>query len=147
MANTSGFSVYLDNKLLDLLFNGTAYTTPSKYVALFSTDAGLSTNAPTGELSGGGYNRVKMKDSAFNAATSGLVTNNTEVTFPVATESWGTITHVGIMDALTDGNVLAWATITTPDGTQPMPKNITTADQFVIRANGIKFSIRDSADL
>ena len=51
MANTSGFSVYLDNKLLDLLFDGTAYTTPSKYVALFSTDAGLATNAPTGELS------------------------------------------------------------------------------------------------
>lgn len=147
MANTSGFSTYLDNKLLDVIFAGTAYPTPPKYVALFSSDAGLSANTPTGELSGGGYNRVKIENTAFNAAASSLVTNKSEVTFPVATESWGTITHIALMDAQTSGNVLAWATITTPDGTQPMPKNITAADQFVIRANGVKFSLRDSASL
>ena len=147
MANTSGFSVFLDNKLLDAVFKGTPYTTPTKYVALFSSDAGLATNAPTAEISGGGYHRVAIADSAFNTAASGLVTNNAEVTFPVATESWGTITHVAIMDALTSGNVLAFATITTPDGTAPMPKNITAADQFVIRNNGMKFSILDSSTL
>ena len=50
MANTSGFSVFLDNKLLDAVFKGTPYTTPTKYVALFSSDAGLATNAPTDEI-------------------------------------------------------------------------------------------------
>lgn len=144
---SSGFSTYLDDKILDVVFSGTPFTTPTKYVALFSSDAGLSENTPSTEITGGGYARVKAENSIFNAASAGLVTNNAEILFPVANESWGTITHVAIMDAQSSGNVLAFATITTPDGTEPMPKNITTSDQFVIRSNGIKFSILDSATL
>lgn len=143
----SGFSSYLDNKVLDHLFKGTAYATPTKYFALFSSDAGLSTNAPTAEISGGAYARVSAANSVFNTAVNSLVTNNAEIIFPAATQSWGTITHVGVMDAATGGNVLAWAIITTPDGTKPQPKIITAADQFVIRANGAKFQLLDRADV
>ena len=34
----SGFSVTLDNQLLDAVFKGTAFTTPDKYLALFTSD-------------------------------------------------------------------------------------------------------------
>ena len=141
----SGFSTYLDNGLLNAVFSGVAYTSPSKYYALFTGDAGLSADAPTKEVTGGGYARVAAAHSTFTAAANSMVTNKSEVTFPVAAEGWGTITHVALMDALTHGHVLAYAQIMSPNGSQPMPKIVNAADQFIIRVSGVKFGMEDKA--
>ena len=97
-------SNYLEDKLLNHVLTGTAYTQPTgRYVALFNdVSAQAASNLEQGILSDevniGGYQRVAV---TFNAAASGNSTNNAMVTFPVATASWGTITHVAVMDALT----------------------------------------------
>lgn len=85
------------------------------YVGLFSaapTDAGGGTEAV-----GGSYARVALPiaDTTWNAPSgSPSATANTGViTFPTSTATWGgTMTHFGIFDAASGGNLLAWNILT-----------------------------------
>ena len=101
------FTNFLETEILDHVFAGAAYTAPgTKYIGLFTAAPG-ETGGGT-EVSGNGYTR---KSIAF--ATSGATTsNNAAVEFPTATGTWGTITHVGIFDAATSGNLMVYATLT-----------------------------------
>ena len=101
------FTNFLDTEILDHVFAGAAYTAPTtKYIGLFTAAPG-ETGGGT-EVSGSAYARQSM---AF--ATSGDTTSNSAaVEFPTASGSWGTITHVGIFDALTSGNLMVYATLT-----------------------------------
>lgn len=94
-------SNYLENKILDHVLGRTAFTMPTVYVALFTTDP---TDAGTGtEVTGGAYARQPI---SFNAAANGASGNSALVAFPTATAPWGTITHAALYDALTGGNML-----------------------------------------
>jgi hypothetical protein len=102
-------SNYLENALINATLRNTSYTSPATvYVALFTsdpTDAGSGT-----EVSGGSYARTAV---TFGAPSNGVSTNSANVEFPTCTSSWGTITHIGIMDALTTGNLLYHTPLTT----------------------------------
>jgi len=95
-------SNYLENALINVTLRATAYTAPTTvYLALYTTDP---TDADVGtEVSGGSYARVAV---TFAAPSGGVTTNSADITFPTCTLSWGTVTHVGIRDALTAGNLL-----------------------------------------
>lgn len=95
-------SNYLENALINATLRNTSYTSPSTvYVGLFTTDP---TDAGTGtEVTGGSYARQSV---TFAAPSNGVSASNAAVEFPQATASWGTITHIGILDALTSGNLL-----------------------------------------
>ena len=103
------FSDYLENKVLDHVLRNTSYTSPTTaYVGLFTsdpTDAGSGT-----EVSGGSYARQAL---SVTTASGGIVTSSADVTFPQATASWGTISHIGVLDALTSGNLLMHTPLTT----------------------------------
>lgn len=115
---------YLENKLTDFLFRGLAYTPPATwYVALF-TAAPSDTGGGT-EVSGSSYARVGLASSTANwAATNGATTttnpssgtggttsNNSVLTFPTPSGSWGTVTHFALFDASTSGNMLFWGAL------------------------------------
>jgi hypothetical protein len=123
-------SDYLENALLNAVLRNTPYTSPSQvYVALFTSDP---TDAGTGtEVSGGGYARQPV---TFNAPTNGQVTNAVDILFPVATASWGTVTHIGIYDAQTGGNLLFHGALTTN-------KTISANDQLKIAAGDLSISL------
>ena len=123
------FSNYLETKILDHVFGGTAYTAPATlYVALY-TAAPSDTGGGT-EVSGGGYARQTI---AFT--TSGDTTSNTAaVEFPTATANYGTVTHVGVFDASTGGNLMAYAALTSS-------KAIETNDVFRIPAGDLDISL------
>lgn len=95
-------SNYLENALINATLRNTAFTSPTTvYVALYTTDP---TDADSGtEISGGSYARQTV---AFGAPSNGASTNTGAVEFPTATANWGTITHIGLRDALTGGNLL-----------------------------------------
>jgi hypothetical protein len=97
-------SDYLENAMLNLTLNGTAFTAISTpYVSLHTADP---TDAGTGtEVSGGSYARTSAS-FATASGTSGSVATDADVTFPTATASWGTVTHIGIWDASSAGNLL-----------------------------------------
>ena len=123
-------STYLGNKLLDHVLKNTSYTSPSTvYVALYTSDPTIAGSGT--EVSGTSYERVSM---AF-ASASGLATSNSaDVSFPVAGGSWGTVTHFGIKDALTSGNLLLFGALTSP-------KTVTTDNQVIFKAGDLDITI------
>ena len=106
----SAISNYLENALLNATLRNTSYTSPATvYAALFTSDP---TDAGTGtECTGTGYTR---KAITFAAPSGGVTTNSAAACeFDQATGDWGTITHFGIFDAITTGNLLYYGALTT----------------------------------
>ena len=102
------FSNFLANEILDDIFSGNAYSPPGTFYL------GLYTAAPTAagggtEVSGNSYSR---KPTGAFTTTAQQSTNAAAIEFATATGSWGTITHIGIFDAATSGNLLAFAAVT-----------------------------------
>jgi len=95
-------SNYLENALINGTLRATSYTAPTTiYLALYTTDP---TDADTGtEVSGTSYARQTI---TMGAPSNGVSTNSAAIEFPAAGGSWGTVTHIGIRDALTAGNLL-----------------------------------------
>lgn len=104
----SSFSDFLENELLDHAFVNAAYTAPATvYLALYTvapTDAGGGT-----EVTGGGYARQAV---TFGAASGGAISNTGAVSFTASGANYGTVVAVGIFDASTAGNLMAWDAIT-----------------------------------
>lgn len=123
------FSNYLETALLNHVFANTGYTSPTTlYVGLFTTDP---TDAGTGtEVSGGSYAR----QSGSFSVTGNAATTTAAIEYPTATASWGTITHIGIYDASTAGNLIAHAALTTS-------KAIASGDVFRIPAGDIDVTL------
>jgi hypothetical protein len=98
----AALSNYAENKLLDHLLGTVAFTMPTQvHLALYTSDP---TDADSGtEVSGGSYARQAVD---FDAASGGATDLTADVTFPQASANWGTITHVGLRDAATGGNLL-----------------------------------------
>ena len=126
----SAMSNYLENALVNAVLRGTSYTSPtSVYLGLFTsnpTDAGTGT-----EVSGGAYAR---KAITFSAPSDGVSTSSADVLFPLATAAWGTVTHIGIFDALTGGNLLFHGTLTNS-------KTIAADDQLKIAAGDVGITL------
>jgi len=104
----SAMSDYLENEILDHILGTGAYTMPSTVYVGLSTGSFNDDNSGT-ELSGSGYARQAI---AFNAASSGTADNSGAVDFPAATGSWGTVSHFGLFDASTGGNLLIHGALT-----------------------------------
>lgn len=91
---------YGEEQILNATLRGQNMTGVTPYVALFTSNPG-ETGEGT-EVSGGGYERVQ---ATFTAPSNGTCSNSTDIVFPTATSSWGTITHFAIMSAATGGNM------------------------------------------
>lgn len=108
------FSNFLELEILDHVFGAASYSAPATlYFALFTatpSDAGGGT-----EATGGSYARVAVTNNATNfpAASGGAKSNGTAITFPTASAAWGTVVAMGVFDASSGGNLLAWAALTT----------------------------------
>ena len=123
-------SDYLENKILDHVLKNTTYNSPSTvYLGLFTSNP---TDANTGvEVTGGSYARQTIP---FAAASGGVSATNATIEFPQATATWGTVSHVGIMDALTSGNLLFHTPLTTS-------KLIDTGDIFRVASGNLTVTI------
>lgn len=125
----SAMSDYLENEILDHILGTGAYTMPTTVYVGLSTGSFADDNSGT-ELSGSGYAR---QSASFNAAASGTADNSAAIEFPAATASWGTVSHFGIFDALTSGNLLIHGSFTTA-------KEIGTGDILKISAGDLDIS-------
>lgn len=105
---------YLENRVLDRVLANNAqftYTFPATvYVALFTADP-TDTGSQVNEVTGGAYARQAV---TWGTIATGSTTNSVAITFPVAISSWGNITHIGVMDASTAGNMLYGGALGTP---------------------------------
>jgi len=97
-------SNYLENAMLNATLNNTAFTTvATPYISLHTADP--TDDGSGAEVSGGSYARTSAS-FATASGTGGSVATDADVTFPTATASWGTVTHIGIWDASSSGNLL-----------------------------------------
>lgn len=96
---------YLENAILDHVLKGTAMTQPANiYISLHTDNPGES-GVLTYEISGFGYQR-KLANS-WLAASGGIKKNSGAITFdPASSGNWGLISHFGIHDAQSGGNML-----------------------------------------
>ena len=150
-------SQFLENKVVDHVFRATAYTMPGTiYISLQTTacvytDTGTTLTSGSGgtgvEVTGGSYARTAYNPSATSdweatqggvsgasSGTTGLTSNHTTITFPTATASWGTVTGIAICDALTNGNLLYF-------GTLSASKTVSSGDVFQFSANALSITL------
>lgn len=125
----SAMSDYLENEILDHILGTGAYTMPTTVYVGLSTGSFGDDNSGT-ELSGSGYTRQSV---TFNAASSGTADNSAAIEFPAATASWGSISHFGIFDASSAGNLLIHGSFSTA-------KTIATGDILKISAGDLDIS-------
>lgn len=145
-AQAGALSDYLENKLVDHVFRATAYTAPTTtYVALYTS---ACTDATGGtEVSGGSYARVAIANgltawagtqaaasTVASTGTGGTTSNNAVATFATPSAGWGTVTYVGLLDALSAGNLLVCTALTTS-------KTINTGDTVSFPAASLSVQI------
>lgn len=123
-------SNYLENALINATLRATTFTSPATvYVSLHTADP---TDAGTGtEVSGGSYAR---QSASFAAPSNGASATNADITFPQATGNWGTVSHIGIWDALTTGNLLYHTQL-------DASKTIDTGDIFKIASGSLTVTL------
>lgn len=134
MANASDF---LENQIIAHVFRTGSFTKPAGlWIALFTVapnDAGGGT-----EVVAGGYARVARAplDANWTAPTggNGQTANVAAIDFGTASANWGTITHFGIFDALTAGNLIAWGALTAS-------RTVNSGDAFQIPAGQLTITV------
>lgn len=97
------FSNTFETHVLQYVFTADSVTRPTAwYVGLFTADP-TDTGSGATEITGNNYSRV----SATFSVSGATATTTAAVEFAAATGSWGTISHIGIFDASSGGNLIA----------------------------------------
>ncbi len=126
----SAMSDFLENKILDHITGRTAYSAPSAVYLGLSTGDFTDTGSGSSELTGNNYSRVAV---AFDASANGATQNTSSIDMPAASGNWGTVSHWGLWDAATSGNMLL-------HGSFSASKTIETNDVLRIAAGDLDLS-------
>ncbi len=104
---------YLENGFLNVL-RGITFSAPSKcWLALYINDPGEAGNGT--EIQYESYTRREISFSEPAAVNSGIgIQNLSDITFAKPQTAAGTVTHIGILDSQTGGNMLARGELTEP---------------------------------
>ena len=124
------FSNYLANKLIDATVRNTPYESPETvWVALYTTDP---TKEDVGsEVREASYNRQEV---VMSVPVEGKSENTAQIDFSEATSNWGLVSHIGIRDEASDGNLLYFTELDNA-------KDILTGDQFRISVDKLKLTL------
>ena len=116
---------------LNYLFTTTSVTRPTAwYIALFISNPAEDASGTEVSTSGTAYAR----QSATFTVSGNEATNSAAIEFPTATASYGTVTHIGVFDAASAGNLIAYAALTTS-------KAIDTGDVLRLPANDLDITM------
>jgi len=125
------FSNHLETEILDHVFGGNAYTAPATlYLALFTSNPDEDASGTEVSTSGTAYARQTVTFTV----SGNTATTDAAVEYSTATANFGTVSHVGVMDASTGGNLLAYAALTSS-------KTIETGDVFRVPAGDLDITL------
>lgn len=124
----SSFSDYTENAILNHFFRGSGASVPSSsYVALYTADP-TDANVTANEVGLAAWPAYVRQDAAAGGAIStawtapanGVSTNAKAITFPANNGAGSvTVTHVGLLDASSGGNLLMANSLTAPKTLSP----------------------------
>lgn len=124
-------SDHVEDLTLDfwLKANSAATTAPSTVYVSLHTGSPADDDSGANEVStvGTAYAR---QSATFGTVSGGSVSTSATITYPVATANFGAISHIGIYDSSTGGNLLFHGAVTTS-------KTIETGDQFQISSGNL----------
>jgi len=123
------FSNEFETRVLNYVFTTSSVTRPTTWRVALYTGAPSDTGGGT-EVSGGAYARQAVTFSV----SGNTATNSGAVEYPTATANYGTVTHVGVFDATTGGNLIAYAALSAS-------KAIATGDVFRIPAGDLDITL------
>ena len=113
-----------------LLTTGSATRPTSWHLALFTSNPDEDASGTEVSTSGTAYAR----QSAAFTVSGNTASNTAAIEFPTATASYGTVSHVGVYDASTGGNLLAYAALSTS-------KTIDTGDVLRVPAGDLDITL------
>ena len=133
------FNDYMENKVLDHIFGGVAFSPPGTYyLAAYTVAPGESGGGTEISNTGTAYLRQPMINdlTRFPSAVAGAKTNGTLITFPTATLDWGTVVGFALLDSVTygSGNFICYSALT-------QAKIIGTGDVLRCPAGTLSFSL------
>ena len=100
------FSNTFETHVLNYVFTSTSVTRPTAwYLALFTSNPAEDASGTEVTTSGTAYAR----QSATFTVSGNTASNSAAIEYPTATASFGTVTHVGVFDASTGGNLIAYS--------------------------------------
>ena len=126
----SAASDYTENLALEWLLTSNSATRPTAWYLGLHTGSPADDDSGANEVSGGSYARQSV---AFSV-TDDTASNSATITFPAATASWGTISHISVYDASTAGNLLFHGAVTTS-------KTIESGDTFQVSSGNLTITL------
>lgn len=125
------FSNTFETHVLNYVFTTTSVTRPTAwYLALFTSNPDEDASGTEVSTSGTAYAR----QSATFTVSGNTASNSAAIEFPTATASYGTVTHVGVFDASTGGNLIAYSALSTS-------KAVGTGDVFRVPAGDFDLTL------
>lgn len=104
------FSNYWESSILNHIFGKSNYSLTKVYIGLLTNEPnedGTSISEPDFPS----YARVLTNASSWDMAFEGSIENISNITFAMACENWGKITHFALFDTASDGNILAYGSL------------------------------------
>ena len=134
----SALSNYSKNKIICALFGNQTFTTigDNIFIALFTAAANPAANLVT-EVGGGNYRRRKIAARFWSKVLVGEAKNTINVDFGTANSAWGTITYVGVYDALQGGNLWAYAALS-------VSRTVIRGDPVMIPVGSLVFGVTEN---
>jgi len=125
------FSNSAETLVLNWLLTAGSATRPTAwYLALFTSNPDEDGSGTEVSTVGTAYAR---QTAAFTV-TGNTASNSAAIEFPTATASYGTVSHVGVYDASTGGNLIAYAALSTA-------KVIDTGDVLRVPASDLNITL------
>jgi len=125
------FSNTFETHVLNYVFTATSVTRPTAwYLALFTSNPAEDASGTEVSTSGTAYAR----QSAAFTVSGNTASSSAAIEFPTATASYGTVSHVGVLDASTSGNLIAYAALSSS-------KAIDTGDVFRVPSGDLDITL------
>lgn len=143
MAN---FSAYLAETLLNATLRGIDLTSPAELYASLHTAAGATESSAdwaATELTGAAsnYERLEVPTSVWtDPVGTGICETDSALTFPIAGNTWGTITHFALWDSQNSGatpvvgNLYYWFVL-------PTPRDVNNGDALTLTAGNVSVQL------
>ncbi len=112
-------------------------TLPNKvYLGLSSTAPAVDGSGVSEPLTSAGYERVELTN--LGEPSNGVISNESEISFPESSASWGTVTHFVLYDAPTNGNLLMFNVLS-------QSRSVETATIVMVKTGSLKLTLANPA--